>query len=66
MARQKQGANAPVVIQFHQQNYARLLHYAKLENTLNFYAVRLFAVCPVLYANKFSVNQLVQKLPVEH
>jgi hypothetical protein len=48
-------------IQFHQQNYAELHHYAQLENTLNFYSVR-----PALFANKFSVNQLVEKLPVEH
>jgi hypothetical protein len=43
-----------------QQNYNQLYHYKQLENTLNFYAVR-----PVLYASKISVNLQVQKLPVE-
>jgi hypothetical protein len=32
-------------------NKIQLYHYAQLENMLNFYAV-----CPVLYAIKFSVN----------
>ncbi len=35
-------------------------HYAQLENTLNFYALH-----PALYTNKFSINLLAQKLPIE-
>jgi hypothetical protein len=53
---------APVgAIQFHQQNYVQHHHYAQLENTLNFYTV-----CPALHTNKFSINLLAQKLPVEN
>jgi hypothetical protein len=40
-------------IQFHRQNYAQLHHYAQLENTLNFYAVR-----PMSCASKIGVNLL--------
>ncbi len=47
-------------VQFYQQNYAQLHHYAQLENTLNFYPL-----CLAVYANKFSVNLLAQKLPVK-
>ncbi len=47
-------------VQFHQQNYAQLHHEAQLENMLKFYTLR-----PALYANKFSINLLAQKLPVE-
>jgi hypothetical protein len=44
-------------VQFHLQNYTHLHHYAQQENILNFYTVR-----PALYANKFSINLLAQKL----
>ncbi len=55
-------SSAPVsAIQLHQQNYAELHLYDQLENTLNFYAVR-----PALYANKFGVNLLAQKPPLEN
>jgi hypothetical protein len=54
-------SSVPVgAVQFHRQNYPQLHHSAQLENTLNFYAVR-----PVLYADKFSINLVVQKLLVK-
>jgi hypothetical protein len=47
-------------IQFHQQNYAQLNHYAQLENMLNFYTVS-----PKLCSSKISINLLAQKLCVK-
>jgi hypothetical protein len=47
-------SSAPVgAVQFHQQNYAQLHHYAQLENMLNFYAVR-----STLCTSKIGVNLL--------
>ncbi len=44
-------------VQFHQQNYAQLHHYAQLENTFNFYAV-----CSTPCTSKIRGNLLAQKL----
>ncbi len=48
------------LIQFHQQHYAQLHHYAQLENTLNFYAVR-----PMSFTSKIGVNLLAQKVLIK-
>ncbi len=54
-------SSVPVgAVQFHQQNYTQLHHYAQLENTLNLYAVRS-TPC----ASKIGVNLLAQKLCVK-
>ncbi len=56
-----QGSISPVcAVQFHQQNYAQLHHYAQLENTLNFYAVRTTSC-----VSKIGVNLLAPKLRVK-
>jgi hypothetical protein len=47
-------------VHFYQQNNAQVHHNAQLENTLNFHTVR-----PFLNTNKFSINLMAQKLPVE-
>ncbi len=52
---------APVgAVQFHQQNYAQLHHYAQLENTLNFYAVH-----PKPCTSEIGVNLLAQNICVK-
>ncbi len=50
-------------ILFHQQIMTKRYKYlyTQLENMLN-----LYTVCSAVYANKFSINLLAQKLPVEH
>jgi hypothetical protein len=47
-------------VQFHQQNCTQLYLYKQLENTLNFYAV-----LPVLYNSKLSMNLLTAFAPIE-
>jgi hypothetical protein len=54
-------SSVPVgAVQFYQQNYAQLHHYAQLENTLIFHAVRSRSC-----ASKIGVNLLAQKLRVK-